>query len=81
MAAIRVAIGVDVGGSGIKAAAVNVATGALVGNLLGARDGESVLPDAWLDHLVEREIVATVADDLVAHVQRGTRDVDRYPPW
>jgi ADP-ribosylglycohydrolase len=55
-------------------------TGALVGNLLGARDGQAALPAGWLDHLIEREVVAMVADDLIAHLVHNVRDLDRYPP-
>jgi polyphosphate glucokinase len=46
VAAIRVAIGVDVGGSGIKAAAVDVATGALVGTRHRVATPSPSTPDA-----------------------------------
>ncbi len=67
-------------------------TGAMCGNLLGARFGERSLPDVWLAELEGRELIRTVADDLA--LQFGSLwdeeaptpeefgpDLDRYPPW
>jgi ADP-ribosylglycohydrolase len=62
-------------------------TGALVGQLLGARDGEGVLPERWLRDLELRDQITAMADDLVAF---PTWDLDgedyeriweRYPGW
>jgi ADP-ribosylglycohydrolase len=41
-------------------------TGALAGNLLGARWGEPALPEEWLQELELRDVVERLADDLVA---------------
>lgn len=41
-------------------------TGAIAGNLLGARFGEAALPDAWLVRLEGREVVEKVADALTS---------------
>ena len=40
-------------------------TGAMTGNLLGALHGASAIPQRWLDELELREVIATVASDLV----------------
>lgn len=50
-------------------------TAAIAGNLVGALHGPGVVPAAWLDGLVERDLVAEVADDLLAAVP----DPLRYP--
>lgn len=56
-------------------------TGAITGNLLGAQLGIEALPADLVDGLVEREVVAAVADDLVAtFVAGGPLDPERYPP-
>lgn len=67
-------------------------TGAICGNLLGARFGEQCLPAEWLADLEARELIETVADDLA--LQFGSLwdeeaptpeefgpDLDRYPAW
>jgi ADP-ribosylglycohydrolase len=67
-------------------------TGAICGNLLGARFGEECLPGEWLADLEARELIETVADDLA--LQFGSLwdedaptpeefgpDLDRYPAW
>jgi len=41
-------------------------TGSLVGQLLGAQQGTSVLPTEWLEHLELRDVIEAIADDLVA---------------
>ena len=40
-------------------------TGAMTGNLLGALHGASAIPQRWLDGLELREVIATVASDLI----------------
>lgn len=40
-------------------------TGAITGNLLGALHGESAIPQRWLDELELRNVIATVANDLI----------------
>jgi ADP-ribosyl-[dinitrogen reductase] hydrolase len=40
-------------------------TGAITGNLLGALHGTLAIPQRWLDELELREVIATVASDLV----------------
>lgn len=47
-------------------------TGAICGNLLGAVLGEEALPGEWLAELEGREVIAQIAEDLVAEDQ-GTR--------
>ena len=67
-------------------------TGAICGNLLGARFGEECLPGEWLADLEARELIETVAGDLA--LQFGSLwdedaptpeefgpDLDRYPAW
>jgi ADP-ribosylglycohydrolase len=67
-------------------------TGAICGNLVGARFGEACLPVEWLADLEARELIETVADDLA--LQFGSLwdedaptpeefgpDLDRYPAW
>ncbi|MFI9645280.1 ADP-ribosylglycohydrolase family protein [Streptomyces sp. NPDC052040] len=46
-------------------------TGALCGNLLGARHGDHGLPADWLEHLEGRAEIAVAADDLAAECARG----------
>lgn len=40
-------------------------TGAMTGNLLGALHGASAIPQRWLDELELKEVIITVASDLV----------------
>ncbi|GAB7047728.1 ADP-ribosylglycohydrolase family protein [Catenuloplanes indicus] len=40
-------------------------TGAICGNLLGARHGEEALPAAWVARLEGLDTISTIADDLV----------------
>jgi ADP-ribosylglycohydrolase len=61
-------------------------TGAMTGSLLGTLLGVSAIPDEWIEELEDREIIATVAEDLAAHFAgystgRPTPDYERYPPW
>lgn len=39
-------------------------TGAITGNLLGARDGAGVIPERWLEPLELRDVITEVATDL-----------------
>ncbi|HVS13715.1 MAG TPA: ADP-ribosylglycohydrolase family protein, partial [Thermoanaerobaculia bacterium] len=56
-------------------------TGAICGNLLGAALGEEALPAEWLADLELRDVIARLADDLVA-VQRAEADMDGlWPAW
>jgi ADP-ribosyl-[dinitrogen reductase] hydrolase len=56
-------------------------TGSLVGNLLGAMHGESVLPVAWLADLELRDVIERIAVDLHAAAIWDTElDYDSYPP-
>ncbi|MEU0484358.1 ADP-ribosylglycohydrolase family protein [Streptosporangium sp. NPDC006013] len=41
-------------------------TGAVCGNLLGARHGEAALPAGWLAHLEGRDAITELADDFAA---------------
>jgi len=67
-------------------------TGAICGNLLGARFGEGCLPTDWLRDLEASELIATVADDLARQFgslwdeeaptpEEFGPDLERYPPW
>jgi ADP-ribosylglycohydrolase len=70
-------------------------TGAITGNILGARLGVGAIPDAWLAALELHDVIETVANDLLAHVdgtnmrdrdEGGWGEVDandweRYPGW
>jgi ADP-ribosylglycohydrolase len=67
-------------------------TGAICGNLLGARFGEDALPTEWLADLEAAELIRTVADDLARQFgslwdeeaptpEEFGPDLERYPPW
>ena len=63
-------------------------TGLLVGQLFGARYGETAIPAHWLRDLEAREIVTQVSDDLCDCFQWNFEDEDqadkiwrRYPGW
>lgn len=45
-------------------------TGAICGNLLGARDGMAVIPDAWLNQLEMKDFIEEIADTLLHTVER-----------
>jgi ADP-ribosylglycohydrolase len=49
-------------------------TGAITGDLLGALYGASAIPQRWLEELELREVIATVANDLVT-----IPDFDKHP--
>ena len=66
-------------------------TGAICGNLLGARFGEGCLPPAWLSKLEAGDLIGTVADDLARQFgslwdeeaptpEEFGPDLERYPP-
>lgn len=52
-------------------------TGSITGNILGAMWGMRALPPDWLDRLELREVIATIADDLLG--PSGPRWDERYP--
>jgi ADP-ribosylglycohydrolase len=54
-------------------------TGAMCGNLLGARYGEAALPQRWTALLEGRGTITDLADDLVTHLAGGRLDPARYP--
>jgi ADP-ribosylglycohydrolase len=59
-------------------------TGAIAGNLLGAIHGARAIPQRWLDTLELREVIETVARDLVCVPDFGKEMPDegwlaRYP--
>ena len=67
-------------------------TGAICGNLLGARFGEAALPREWLADLEAAELIGAVADDLARQFgslwqedastpEEFGPDLERYPPW
>jgi ADP-ribosylglycohydrolase len=58
-------------------------TGAICGNLLGARHGLSAIPEEWLRNLELREVIQALAEDLVTEFEPlSTVDWhDRYPAW
>ncbi len=65
-------------------AAVNItgdsdSTGAITGNLLGAIHGMAAVPARWLAPLELRDVIETVAHDLVAIPEFGAVDAD--PAW
>ncbi|MGW5381877.1 ADP-ribosylglycohydrolase family protein [Nocardia sp. NPDC003963] len=56
-------------------------TGAVAGNLLGARHGLAALPADWVGPVEGRDVSIQVADDLVVtfHYGNRARTADRYP--
>jgi ADP-ribosylglycohydrolase len=56
-------------------------TGAVAGNLLGARHGSAALPAEWVERLEGRAVLEQVAADLLALRERpdAPLDPDRYP--
>lgn len=45
-------------------------TGAICGNLLGARDGMAVIPEAWLSQLEMKDFIEEIADTLLRTCKR-----------
>jgi ADP-ribosylglycohydrolase len=66
-------------------------TGAIFGNLAGARFGDTALPPDWVSDLEGRATIEAVAEDLAAAFAPGWEerepeideaiDPGRYPPW
>lgn len=60
-------------------------TGAICGNILGARHGTDSIPTEWLNELELREVIEELAVDLLTEfgpAPPATADWDaRYPPW
>lgn len=63
-------------------------TGSLVGHLLGATLGTAALPSYWLEQLELRDVIQTIADDMVASSGWNLDDPaqreaawGRYPGW
>jgi ADP-ribosylglycohydrolase len=56
-------------------------TGAITGNLLGARLGESAIPQPWLAELELRREIEAIADDLLLDYQGQPAWWERYPGW
>ena len=57
-------------------------TGAIAGNLLGARDGVATIPTEWLKELELRAVIDEVAMDLYATGDSETNDArmrEKYP--
>jgi ADP-ribosylglycohydrolase len=54
-------------------------TGAVCGNLLGARHGEEVLPARWLSRLEGRDAITELADDLATCLDGARLPPERYP--
>ncbi|GGO79848.1 hypothetical protein GCM10012289_65120 [Nonomuraea cavernae] len=54
-------------------------TGAVCGNLLGARHGEAALPQRWLSRLEGRETITELADDFTTQFTGGRVAWDTYP--
>lgn len=55
-------------------------TGAITGNLMGTLLGEAAIPAQWLETLELRDVISTVADDLI-RAREGEVSAERYPPW
>lgn len=56
-------------------------TGAITGNILGARLGIDAIPRRWLERLELRAAIEQVADDLVAITSDDDDMAARYPGW
>ncbi|MEU8250335.1 ADP-ribosylglycohydrolase family protein [Nonomuraea sp. NPDC048916] len=54
-------------------------TGAVCGNLLGARYGETALPQPWLSRLEGRDTITELADDFTTQFTGGGIPRDKYP--
>jgi ADP-ribosylglycohydrolase len=56
-------------------------TGAITGNILGARFGESAIPRRWLDKLELRREIEAIAVDLLTDARTDEAWRNRYPGW
>ena len=56
-------------------------TGAIAGNILGAALGVGAIPLAWLEALEMRDVIRTLAHDLVVGFEHGHEWCRRYPGW
>lgn len=67
-------------------------TGAITGNILGAKWGVEAIPPEWLESLELREVITEIADDLLTHQDWPITEADRdlgfdervmakYPPF
>lgn len=55
-------------------------TGAIAGNILGAQLGMEATPERWLAQLELRDVLETLAADLLTGWESGQRWAARYPP-
>lgn len=55
-------------------------TGAIAGNLLGARLGVSAIPKRWLEEVELKAEIEAVADDLLLGYDGSKEWTERYPP-
>lgn len=56
-------------------------TGSLTGQLLGTLWGAGVIPQRWLDELELRDVIETIATDLLTATSGTASLEDRYPGW
>ncbi|HEX2778916.1 MAG TPA: ADP-ribosylglycohydrolase family protein, partial [Gemmatimonadaceae bacterium] len=54
-------------------------TGAIAGNILGARLGAAAIPERWLESLELRDVIERVADDLLTGHEDSEAWRARYP--
>jgi len=54
-------------------------TGAITGNILGARWGRPAIPDAMLTDLELRDVIEELSDDLLG--SQSSEEHQKYPPW
>ena len=59
----------------------NDSTGAVAGNILGAKIGYKAIPDKYKKNLELKDLILEVADDLWHDCQIGEYDVDKDPEW
>ncbi len=56
-------------------------TGSMTGQLLGVRFGAGVIPEWWVAGVELREVIQSVADDLVVEFEEGDEWWERWPGW
>jgi len=54
-------------------------TGAIAGNILGAINGKTTIPDRWLKRLELREEIEAMANDLLIQYRSERAWLERYP--